>query len=187
MGLIGKISGFFRTERGGDKLSEVKANVGPSSLVTCPHFEDAGSESHPLDSDLAITVDLPNSWGHAVVGYSDVVNSKITNPGEKRIYARNAIGDIVSSFYLKNDGSGIWSNGVVEFELKANGSATIANSAGSFEMESGGDVVINGVTITKLGDVKSATGVSLNNHPHSQPNDGGGDTEQPTLAPTPTP
>lgn len=45
---------------------------------------------------------------------------------------------------------------------------------------------LNGARIPANGDVITASGVSLDNHPHNQANDGGGNAEQPTDAPTPT-
>lgn len=45
---------------------------------------------------------------------------------------------------------------------------------------------LNGAQITSGGDVITANGVSLDGHPHNQANDSGGNTEQPTDAPTPT-
>ena len=45
---------------------------------------------------------------------------------------------------------------------------------------------LNGAKITPSGDVVTASGVSLDNHPHNQSNDSGGNTEQPTEPPTAT-
>lgn len=45
---------------------------------------------------------------------------------------------------------------------------------------------LNGAKITPSGDVITASGVSLDGHPHNQSNDSGGNTEQPTDAPTAT-
>ena len=49
-----------------------------------------------------------------------------------------------------------------------------------------GGFILNGAEITATGDVVTATGVSLNNHPHAQGNDSANNSQQPTAAPTPT-
>lgn len=45
---------------------------------------------------------------------------------------------------------------------------------------------VNGAQITPSGDVVSSSGVSVNNHTHTQPNDSAGNTEYPTGEATPT-
>ena len=45
---------------------------------------------------------------------------------------------------------------------------------------------LNGAKITPDGDVITASGVSLDNHPHNQAADSGGNTQEPTDPPTPT-
>lgn len=49
------------------------------------------------------------------------------------------------------------------------------------------DVTINGARITPSGDVITASGVSLDGHPHNQGNDSAGNSQVATDAPTPTP
>lgn len=66
------------------------------------------------------------------------------------------------------------------------GSVKISLNSSRIKMQSPSDIEINGAKITPSGDVVTASGVSLDNHPHNQPNDSGGNTEQPTDAPTAT-
>tara|TARA_R100000951_G_scaffold62227_1_gene52219 strand:- start:2180 stop:2836 length:657 start_codon:yes stop_codon:yes gene_type:complete len=66
------------------------------------------------------------------------------------------------------------------------GSVKISLNSSRIKMHSPSDIEINGAKITPSGDVVTASGVSLNNHPHNQSNDSGGNTEQPTDAPTAT-
>ena len=62
--------------------------------------------------------------------------------------------------------------------LTINGDTVVGTAPAGF--------TLNGARITASGDVVTASGVSLDNHPHSQPNDGGGNSEQATNAPTAT-
>lgn len=66
------------------------------------------------------------------------------------------------------------------------GSVKISLNSSRIKMQSPSDIEINGAKITPSGDVVTASGVSLDNHPHNQSNDSGGNTEQPTDAPTAT-
>lgn len=66
------------------------------------------------------------------------------------------------------------------------GSVKISLNSSRIKMHSPSDIEINGAKITPSGDVVTASGVSLDNHPHNQSNDSGGNTEQPTDAPTAT-
>lgn len=70
--------------------------------------------------------------------------------------------------------------------IKPSGEVTTTNGAGYITLQAGGDVEVNGATITTGGDVVTASGVSLDNHPHSQGVDSGGDSQQPTDPPTAT-
>ncbi len=66
------------------------------------------------------------------------------------------------------------------------GSVKISLNSSRIKMQSPSDIEINGAKITPSGDVVTASGVSLDNHPHNQSNDSGGNTEQPTEPPTAT-
>lgn len=168
MGRIGRLLSFVRGQRHGAKLSDVKFDPGGGANRTGEHFSAPGDDSVPLPGDwLAV---LPVGRRTVAVGYIDPKSAQEAGPGDKRIYARDpSTGAATVSAWLKSDGSAI-----------------IANSAGTFELQPSGAFVINGVTITPTGDVITATGVSLNGHPHTQGDDSGGDSQQPTAPPTPT-
>jgi hypothetical protein len=77
-------------------------------------------------------------------------------------------------------------DGSVKVEILES-SVKCSSEIGTLELKSTGEVLHNtGAKITALGDFVTATGVSLNNHPHAQGADSGGDTQVPTSAPTPT-
>lgn len=204
MGRLAKILSFVRAERRGAKVSDVKADPGGGPNITAEHFAPTGEDAHPLPGDYVATSRAAGTGRETAVGYLDPKNESKAQAGEKRIYARDPdTGDVVVEIWLKNDGEAlaINANGSVKlrpdggsvvttpestFDCAADGSITGQNANGAFSLETGGDFVVNGAKITTGGDVVSATGVSLNNHPHNQGSDSNGDTEQPTDAPTPT-
>lgn len=110
---LGEVKTF---ERGADPAAaEVVVDEGGGELVRADHVEPAGDDSQPLPGDKAVTVDAPGAGGQQAVAYYDAKNAGKAGPGEKRIYARDAGGNVVASWWLKSDGSvelenagGIW-------------------------------------------------------------------------------
>lgn len=201
-GLIGRVLSFVRVTRNGAQISDVKVNPGGGPNVTAEHFAPPGDDSHPLPTDYAYTAPTPQRGRQAAVGYVDPINTPQAQPGEKRIYARDSDGAVVVEVWLKNDGEATIFNengtvtlspdGTITAEngngsvtLSADGSILGQNGAGSFELQTSGDFVVNGVTIAANGAVTIPSSLTLNGkeiaeHNHSQANDSGGNTEQPT-------
>lgn len=172
---ISKIISFVRAIRNGAKLSDTKNNPGGGALITSEHFADPGDDSHPLPIDYCAIMGIIRSGGSdgVAVGYADIINEKLSQPGEKRIYARDESGAEVGHIWLKNTG---------EIE--------ITNGSGSFVMAPGGTVTINSVvigtdgSITTPGDitaneVQTDGGIILGNHTHGGVQTGGGSTGGP--------
>lgn len=149
-------------------LSRVKAALGGGETVVTEHFQPPGEDSAGLPGDWTLHVRVPRNGGYATVGVVTGLEPK-AGPGEVRRYARDSDGEEVVSFWLKSDGSAIMENENGAIQLKANGEADI-----------------NGARITPDGDVITSDGISLRNHYHTQPNDAGGDAEQPTAVPEAT-
>lgn len=163
MGRIGKILSFLRVSKKSSKLSEVKVNQSSGNSATCEHFEDAGSDSFPLNTDYAVIVGMDRTGGSVAVGYVDPLTEKKALIGEKRIYARKVDGTQICEIWLKNDGTVLISNGI-----------------GNFSLDTSGEFNINGAKITPSGDFITKNGVSVNNHYHTQEADSDGDTEADT-------
>jgi hypothetical protein len=143
---------------------EIRADAGEGEAVTASHFEDAGSDSHPLPTDEVHLADADGAGLEHAVGYTDTVNPRKSGPGEKRIYARNAdTGEQVCE---------IW--------LKADGAVVVENDQGFIELGADGDITLNGVVIDKDGNILApgevtamaampAASVSLSTHIHGTP------------------
>jgi len=194
MGLIGakiaKIISFARAVRNGAQVSDATVNPGGNSNLRTEHFADSGDDSYPLPIDYSIVVGVVQTGAAAgvSVGYADVKNEKKAQPGEKRIYARDANGDVVVELWLQNDGTAILSNDNGSVTLGPNGSVLAQNIAGGFmHLKDDGDLDLNGVLIdtdgnltspeTITGDeVKTAAGIDLDEHTHGGVETGSGNT-----------
>ena len=167
MARIAKLLSFIRTIRNGANVSDVKIDPGGNPNITAEHFAPAGDDAYPLPTDYVITVQIPRGGGEVVVGYLDPLNTPAAQPGDKRIYGRDSVGAPIVELWLKNDGTAI-----------------LSNDNGSLTLQPSGQFLINGARITTGGNVITAAGVSLDNHPHDQGNDSDGDSEVATEPPT---
>lgn len=143
MGLIAKLLSFVRTEDGDAKIADVTVDPGGGANLTIPHYSCPGDDSQPLPDDFVAATESTGSGNAMAIGYLDPKNAGEADAGEKRIYARNADGDIVAWFWLKNDGSAIVDNG-----------------EGSIELGADGVVTINGATIDTDGNIATPGDVS---------------------------
>jgi hypothetical protein len=159
MGRLGEVLDFERTGSG----PETKVDCGGGEIFTASHFDSAGCDAPPLPGDTAALEDSTGTGAQQVSGYLDPLDANgKAEPGEYRVYARNAAGVVVCEVYLQSDGTILFENAVGSGKLNPDGSAEI-----------------NGATITITGDVQTASGVSLQNHLHPSPTG-------PTGPPTPT-
>jgi hypothetical protein len=174
-GRIAKILEFLRASRNGAQLAGVKVNPGGGANITGQHMADAGDDSQPLAGDYGAVLGIPRSRGAdgVLVGYVDIKNAGKAASGEKRIYSRDASGNVVAEVWLKNDGSVSIITPKTTITHAADGTITTTNNGGGFiSMASSGVVTINGVTFDKNGNVSTsgemtADGVDLSTHVHS--------------------
>lgn len=187
MGRLAKLLSFIRTVRNGANVSDVKIDPGGGPNITAQHFADPGDDSFPLTTDYPVSIDVAGSGRESIVGYVDPLNTPVAQPGDKRIYARDAnSGAIVVEVWLKNDGTATIFNSSGNYILKPDGEHKIFNDNGTFILQPDGEFNINGARITIGGDIITASGVSLDNHFHEQGADSDGDSEVATDPPTAT-
>lgn len=135
MGLIARLKKFTRVSRNDVDLSVGEINIGGGDIVTAEHFEDAGSDTHPLVGDYVAAVSIPRSGGKIIVGYFDPKYTPKAELGEKIIYARDEEGALVVELWLKNDGTAVLQNDKGSFELRPDGSMRGEHENGSFELK----------------------------------------------------
>lgn len=122
--------GEYRAQ--GDTGPEVEGKLGgeieggESDGATLDHFAPAGDDSPPLPDDFAIAIELDGeSDTYVSGGYADETD-KVAKPGEKRIYARDPDGAVVSEIYLPGDGSiAITQTGGASITVATDGAITI--------------------------------------------------------------
>lgn len=181
MGRIARLLSFVRLTRNDAKVSDVKVNPGGGPNITAEHFADAGDDAHPLITDYVALNTDSGSGRETAIGYLDPLNEPKAQPGDKRIYGRDAeSGAVVVEVWLKNDGTAIVSNdngsvtlrpdgGTITetpestFDAAADGSIKGDNGNGSFELAAGGDFLVNGVTIDTSGNITSPATITAPN------------------------
>lgn len=165
---MGRTAVVVSTERVVDQgvhALEVKIDPGGGAIVTAEHFADVGSDSNPLPGDEVALESSSGAGSAQVSGYSDTRNAGTSQPGEKRIYARNAQGTVVAELWLKGNG---------DVDVRS--------------IASGGKITLNGVEIDQQGNITApgevtaksaspATAVKLSTHTHPT---GVGPTSPPT-------
>ena len=182
MGLVGRVSSFIRTlleSRNDDgtnrSVSETELDYGGLSgqaHATMTHYADPGDDSNPLTTDWVFGAPTRSSQVYVAAGYLDPINEAQSQPGEKRIYSRNAeTGEDIAEVFLKNTGEieignefgqlVLLPNGGFTFQTpestivyNADGEISLDNDAGgSFVMATSGDINANGMTVDTSGNV----------------------------------
>lgn len=103
-GLSGKVVEFIRVSDPDAFVSDVRFDAGGGDLLTGQHGAPPGEDSHPLETDHVLAVPLDGEGRWIVLGYIDPSNEPQASEGEKRLYARDANGNIVGVLWLKNSG-----------------------------------------------------------------------------------
>ena len=202
MGVIATTLQFIRRARGSAfwPALKVEDRKGDNNIVEM--FQTAGDDSPPLPGDNVALVDSQRQGGRLSVGSIDHKNEGISVAGEKRIYARDSDGAVVSELHLKADGSLLLKNTAATYSLAidAAGAATLTCSGLTVDAPLStftGDVVVDG-GITWKGDAKgdggpatfdggienangdiTSDGISLETHVHSGVTSGGSNTGGP--------
>ncbi len=159
-GFMGIVKSFTHVTRRELPVSDVKVDPGGGHNSTPEHFSPLGDDSHALPGDYVIALHVTPTRSE-VAGYLDPKLVKKSQPGDKRIYARDeTTGADVNEVWLKNDGTVTIVNVNGTFTVFADGSIKGLNANGSFELQSGGDFVVNGATIAMDGSISSPVAVS---------------------------
>lgn len=149
MGDVARVLSFVRAVRNGARVSDVKVNPDGGSNLTAEHFADAGDDAYPLSTDYATVVSVQGAGREAAVGYADPLNTPKAEPGDKRIYGRNAGNGIsVNEVWLKSDGTILIDNNLGSIELKPAGEIFGLNAGGSISLKPTGELdIITAVSV----------------------------------------
>lgn len=201
-GIIATALQFIRRTRGSAfwPALKVEDRKGDNNIVEM--FQSSGDDSPPLPGDNVALISSQRQGGRVAVGVIDNKNAGTAVAGEKRIYARDGAGAVVSELHLKGDGSFILKNTAATYSLAitAAGAATLTCSGLTVDAALStftGDVVIDG-GITWKGDAQgdggpatfagglenaggdiTSDGISLETHVHGGVTTGAGTTGAP--------
>jgi hypothetical protein len=151
--MIAYVKSFERVKKGDANITDVLVDPGGKALINPEHFAACGDDSPPLDTDYAILVPTGRSGVFAVAGYVDPKNTQDAKGGEKRLYARDSEGNVVSVIWMKNDGTVVVENENATSVTKPDGEISNTNAGGYFKLEAGGTFEVNGVKILPDGTI----------------------------------
>lgn len=168
-GEIGRVTEYDADGETGPEVTGVmggEAEGSEGDPVGMDHFGPSGDDSPPLPGDFVAAVPLDeDDEESAAVAYADET-ARVAKGGEKRIYARNSEGVVVSSAFLKGDGSVTITNDKATVDLTPTGAIKLSNSAASVEIAVDGSIKLDGPTVslaagTPLGQFLTVLHVAL--------------------------
>ncbi len=163
MGRIATVIQFFRSSAAGKFFAAVKSHTGGQYNLTPKIFSAGGDDAPPLpgDNNYLGETSRPGRW--AALGFIDGKNAGVALAGEKRIYGRDASGNIVNQFYLKRDGTVVSTNAGSTVTQTPSGLVTIENPAGgAIKLLANGDIMLNGVLFPLAGGIiPDAVGIDM--------------------------
>lgn len=87
------------------KLKRINQQISGARRITVDRFTSPGEDASPLVGDVTVSIPVQRSGGGASAAYLDVKNEPKAAPGERRTYARNADGEVVSEIWQRNNGN----------------------------------------------------------------------------------
>lgn len=175
MGFLARLLSFDHIERDGVQSTDAKVDMGGAVVGTMQHLSAPGDDSAPLVGDYVASVSVSHTGGGVAVGYCDPAFAPMAEPGDKRIYSRDAdSGEMAAQLWLHADkaiaannenGSALidpdgnisFSNEYGAISLSSDGKISIGNDSGSIELNADGSVNINGATIDAAGAITAPT------------------------------
>lgn len=140
----------------GDSGPEIKASLGGEVDGGEPdggfmdHYGPPGDDSPPLIGDWALCVAEDGTTETLIAAaYSDET-TRIAEPGEKRIYARNAqTGEVVSEVHLKGDGEiKIAQASGPSVVIAPNGEITLSSGPATVTIATSGAITLAGSSVS---------------------------------------
>lgn len=110
--------------------------------ITAPHYANPGVDALPLPGDFVALAEGAGAGAELAVGYADTGAAGLAQPGEVRLYCRNAGGTTVSSIWLKGDGTIVGSNNGGTLTLAPSGVLSVGGSADAAALASVVDAIL---------------------------------------------
>lgn len=119
VGFLGKVIQAFKEVRGASTVPVAKGEPYAGEIITALRFSPPGEDGAPLPGDMGFFVRDNSLNGRVLVGVIDKNNEPQATAGERRLYARDQDGNIVSFVWLKSDGT-LELNGNADFAVRFN-------------------------------------------------------------------
>ena len=153
MGMMVVVTGTDRVIADGedkDHGTVVTVSAAAGDDISVEHFSPPGIDAPPMPGDFAGTFEGTGNGEFIAAGYIDVKNAGTAEPGDVRIYSRDANGAPVAEIKLIGLGDISLESGTTMIEITAEGDVNIANASGSIVLAANGKVSINGSNLTVL-------------------------------------
>jgi hypothetical protein len=153
MGMMVVVNGTDRVIANGEDKDHgtlVTVSAAAKDDITVEHFSPPGVDAPPMPGDFAGTFEGTASGEFIAAGYVDVKNAGTAEPGDVRIYSRDANGAPVAEVQILGLGDISLETGTTMIEITAEGAVNIANASGSIVLAANGTVSINGSNLTVL-------------------------------------
>lgn len=143
---LAQVLSTSRETRGDAQVLEAKVDEGGGDNSLCEVATPPGIDAVPLPQDTAVTVRVPGEGRAVVVSCLDTRNEGEAEPGEIRIYSRDADGGVKAVVHIRADGSllidapeGVTINGdcTVTGELSVTGDITAEGEVFGSEVNAG--------------------------------------------------
>lgn len=150
---IGTVTGQeIRNNRdGGVDVRLLQVQMVGDDVQTVQYMPMAGDDAPPMVGDLVAVIPIGPAF-RVAVGVRDSVAPSVA-AGEKKIYSRDANGNVIASCHLKADGGIDLANADVSVSLNANGTVDIANASGAGQLKADGSWDLNGALIDIVGNL----------------------------------
>lgn len=135
--------------------NRIKALINGSDINEMEHLQPFGDDAKPLPQDDGWS-DRTSQNGVDVYFGSFDYDNKITEPGEKRTYARDADGNPVNHVYLKKDGTIIIANDSYSKTINPDGSFVETNGTYSKSVNADGSWSETNGSYTKTVDASGS-------------------------------
>ena len=143
---IGTVTGQeIRVNRdGGVDVRLLQVQMVGDDVQTVQYMPMAGDDAPPMIGDLVAVIPIGPAF-RVALGVRDSVVPSVA-AGEKKIYSRDANGDIIASCHLKADGGIDFVNAAASVAISASGDINASNADASVVINAGGVVDIANAT-----------------------------------------
>lgn len=107
----------------------IRADLGGGDIITADYYASSGHDALPREGDYVLVTEGAGAGEYSVAGFDDG-SSKVSKPGENRLYSRDADGVIKASAHLFEDGQIVVRNEAASITISPEGAISIVPKSG---------------------------------------------------------